>query len=98
MTTQDKIDKIIKEQYGNWKGRAYKPIKKLHDHMRSMTKPLKWWQVVVAVFGGKVKLEPLMTDEDYLEFLEKAEKENHRPVYQIPESFKELAQSKINPL
>lgn len=63
--TQKRIAEIIKDQYGDFKGRKMWPVKEVHEKMRRK-----------------------ISEEEYLEFLEKQVKENPRPVYQIPESLK----------
>lgn len=84
MTTQEKIAEIVKTRYNNFKGSRNVSIGKLHAYMRNMEKPLKLWQLVPMFLGFKVRREKMMTDEDYLSFLEKLEKENPVPVYKSP--------------
>lgn len=88
MTTQEKIAEIIKDQYNDFKGNKRLYLKHIHEQMRSIEKPLKWRQYIIMFFGGEVKREKLITDEKYLEFLEKAKKENPKPPpYIIPTEF-----------
>lgn len=90
MSTQDEIREIVKNRYSNYQPRLFRKIGLIHRQMRELEKPLKWWQYVLLFLGGTVKREKLFDDERFLEFLKKAEKENPRPIYKIPDEIKAM--------
>lgn len=61
MTTKEKINKIVKDQYNDYKGTFMQPLLKVHTYMRNN-----------------------MTNEKFLELLEKSVNENPRPKYNSP--------------
>jgi len=90
MDTQERINKIIKERYHNYEGHANQTLKLLHDHMRSITYPLTIVERFLKLIGFDIKYETVMTNEDFLEYLLKQERENPRPVYEPPQFVKDL--------
>jgi hypothetical protein len=94
MTTQEKIDAIIKDQYGDFKGKKMQSVKTAHAFMRY--RRLTFWQMVLYAHGYKVTPGKKITDEQYLEFLEKSVKENQRPVYQYSKELQDYIKNNHN--
>lgn len=55
--------------------------------MRSLEKPLRWWQYIIIFLGGNIKRDKLINDVRFLEYLRKLEIVNPKPVYKIPEEY-----------
>lgn len=88
MSIEEKISVIQKERYGNYQGRLMKNLGVLHNFIRYAEKPLTFFQFIKQLFGFKVTRERVMTDEQFLSFLEEQERINPKPVYKIPDHLK----------
>lgn len=83
MNTQDQIQAIIAIRYGNYTSNHGRRMKIIHNHLRSLETPLKWYEYLYVFFGGKITPKKYLSDEQFLEYLQKLETLNPKPSYQI---------------
>ena len=91
MNTQQKIDAIIEKRYSNYKPKAYRHLKTVHQMIREIQVPYTKWQIVKSFFGFGLPIKKIINnDEGFLVFLEKLEVELPKEKYVLPDDIREM--------